>query len=99
MNTNKYDSDIWLIRGAPGVGKSAVGRRLKRRLSSCAVIEVDTLRSMRADINWTDVSSHRLGLQQAADLACSFISEGLEPIIIIDTLLGETFDFLARILG
>jgi broad-specificity NMP kinase len=98
LNNNVFDKTIWIIRGAPGVGKSSVGRRLKKRLSSSAVIEVDILRSMRADINWTDDKSHKEGLQQAATFAESFVKIGLKPVIIIDTLLGENLDFFVSLL-
>jgi len=89
---------IWIIRGAPGVGKSAVGRRLKKTLASSAIIEVDILRSMRASVDWADQKAQRLGIRQAVELARSFLSIGLKPVVIIDTLLGRNLDYVISIL-
>ncbi len=89
---------LWIVRGAPGVGKSAVGRRIRRSCPSSAVVEVDVLRSMVTDIDWTSSASHELGLRLAADAARSLLAEGYDPVVVIDTLLGDALAyFLSRI--
>ena len=89
---------VWVVRGAPGVGKSALGRRLKRTLPAAAVVEVDVLRSMRSDVDWTDRESHHLGLRVAAEVVRCLLAEGTDPVVVIDTLLGDALDyFLSRL--
>jgi broad-specificity NMP kinase len=83
-----------IIRGAPGVGKSAVCGVLKKRLHHSAVIEVDVLRAMRSEVNWVDQESQKLGLEQASLLAESFIKAGAHPVLLVDTLLGDALDYL-----
>ena len=82
-------ASLWVIRGAPGVGKSAAARSIRKRLPSCAVIEVDTLRGMRGSPDWKDTESHLLGLEQAARLARSFIRNGVAPVIVVDTMMAD----------
>jgi len=84
---------LWILRGSPGVGKSAVGRRLKGMIPGIAVIEVDVLRSMQSDVDWKNKESHHLGLDAAAVVAQVFHDNGIELIIVIDTFLGERLDY------
>ena len=71
------------------MGKSAAARSIRKRLPSCAVIEVDALRGMRGSPDWTDPESHLLGLKQAARLARSFVRNGIAPVIVVDTMMGD----------
>lgn len=91
-NETKSGTGLWVIRGAPGVGKSAVGRRLRRLLGNSVVIEVDVLRGMRSDPRWTEADSHQLGLRQASRLAISYRKHGFWPVIVVDTMLDDRLD-------
>jgi len=43
--------DVLILRGAPGVGKSTLGRGLRRQLDHGSVIEVDDIRGMLARVD------------------------------------------------
>lgn len=88
------DPWAWVLRGAPGVGKSTVARCLKASLPRSAVIEVDALRGMRAAVRWTDRACQELGLREAARLAEAFHAAGDWPVVIVDTCLEGRLDLL-----
>jgi len=87
---------IWVVRGVPGVGKSSLGRRIRRVMPNAAIIEVDKIRSMVSSSKWTDQKSHVLGLRQSASLAESFLHEGYYPVILIDTLAPSALCYLTQ---
>lgn len=78
--------DVVLVRGAPGAGKSTLGRRLRKGLTGAAVVEVDDLRAMLTQVDWTSRHHHDQALQGAFALVGGYLSAGLRPIILIDTL-------------
>jgi predicted kinase len=82
MTTNLH---VLVLRGAPGVGKSTLGRGLRRALPCGAVIEVDDVRGMLSQVDWTDRHQHDIALAVGLDTACSFIEHGRRPVIVIDT--------------
>lgn len=80
------DLDVVLVRGAPGAGKSTLGRRLRKALTAAAVVEVDDLRAMIAQVDWTSRRHHDQALEGAFALVGGLLTAGLRPIILIDTL-------------
>jgi adenylate kinase family enzyme len=78
--------DVVLIRGAPGAGKSTLGRRLRKVLTAAAVVEVDDLRAMLTQVDWTSRCHHDQALAGAFALVGGFLRAGLRPIVLIDTL-------------
>jgi broad-specificity NMP kinase len=82
-------SPLWIIRGAPGVGKSTVARAIKERFATAAVVEVDALRAMRSTPAWLERKSQLLGIGQALILARSFAEADFDPVILVDTLAPE----------
>ena len=59
-------------------------------------LEVDTLRAMVIDVEWTDQAQHIAALSLAADLVAGFLRLGHRPVIVVDTFSG---DKLARFLA
>lgn len=89
-------ADLILLKGAPGVGKSTAAKLLARHFPSGVRFEVDTLRGMVIDVDWTDQAEHRNLLTLSAQLAAGFLRAGFAPVILIDTFSGDKIDgFLA----
>jgi predicted kinase len=80
------------LRGAPGVGKSAVGRRLVDRRGAGAVVEVDRFRAMLANCDWHDRTQHRVALEAACCAAVAFARSGVAPVVMIDTFGRDGLD-------
>lgn len=88
--------DLILLKGAPGVGKSTAAKLLARHFPSGVRLEVDALRGMVINVNWTDQAEHRNLLTLSAQLAAGFLRSGFAPVILIDTFSGDKIDgFLA----
>lgn len=77
--------DVLILRGAPGVGKSTLGRGLRRHLDSGSVIEVDDVRGMLARVDWTSRIHHDIALSVAFDALLSFVRAQVRPVVLIDT--------------
>lgn len=84
--------DLVLLKGAPGVGKSTAAKLLARHFASGARIEVDVLREMVVDVNWTDSIEHRKVLQLSAQIAAGYLRIGFAPVILVDTFSGDKVD-------
>lgn len=90
MNPTRHD--LILLKGAPGVGKSAAAKFLARHFPSGVRIEVDDLRRMVNGVKWTDQSEHRSVLTLGAQLAAGFLRSGFAPVILVDTFSGDKVD-------
>lgn len=77
--------DVVILRGAPCVGKTTLGRRLKAALPDCAVMEVDDVRGMLANVDWKDRRQHDIAMAGSLDLLRRFVQEGRRPVVLIDT--------------
>ena len=77
--------DVLILRGAPGVGKSTLGRGLRRQLDHGSVIEVDDIRGMLARVDWTSRVHHDIALSVALDALLSFVRADVRPVVLIDT--------------
>ena len=90
--------DVILIRGAPGVGKSSASKRLRKLFAGGAIIEVDLLRGMIANVRWVDAAQHMVALDHARLLADAFLAKGYRPVIIVDTFSrGKLVEFTASL--
>lgn len=77
--------DVLILRGAPGAGKSTLGRGLRRQLERGSVIEVDDIRGMLARVDWTSRVHHDIALSVALDTLLSFVRTDVRPVVLIDT--------------
>jgi broad-specificity NMP kinase len=84
--------DLILLKGAPGVGKSTAARLLAHHFPAGVRIEVDAVRGMVTNVNWTDQAEHRTLLTLSAELAAGFLRSGFAPVILIDTFSGDKVD-------
>jgi broad-specificity NMP kinase len=94
-------SDIVIIKGSPGAGKSQTAKALSRSFPHGVRLEVDTIRQMVISVNWTDQVEHIKLLEMAAKLSCEFLEQGFKPIIVVDTFSGDKihkflFHFLSK---
>lgn len=81
--------DVIVIRGAPGVGKSATAKCLASHFPGGAKIEVDILRKMVISVDWKDQREHVMLLDAAACLAHYMAKCGFRPVIVVDTFSGD----------
>jgi len=95
MNTEKYD--IILVRGAPAVGKSSLGRRLRKEFTKGVVVEVDTIRAMINSVKWVQKEEHMNALRATEKLSMSYFEDGYKPIIVIDTFNPSKLDYLIKL--
>lgn len=84
-----------ILTGPPATGKNTIAALIAKRLSRCAVIDVDMVRWMVLQPHkapWhgeEGKAQQRLGVQNACLLAESFIRAGFD-VIILDVLTDET---------
>ena len=82
-SVSKYE--IILVRGAPAVGKSSLGKKLKKIFPKGVVVEVDTIRAMINDVKWVKKEEGMNALRATEKLCKSYFNDGYKPIIIIST--------------
>jgi predicted kinase len=86
--------DVLVVRGAPGAGKSTLGRALRRALTSGAVLEVDDFRGMLCQVNWASREDHDVALDVALAAILGYLARDRRPVVLIDTFsrgrLGAT---------
>lgn len=91
---NAYD--LILLRGAPGVGKTTLAKRLRAHFPKGITIEVDSFKGMVNILDWKDTNQYHHILEAVAMTCRSYLDNGYAPVIISDTLSAETLeDFLA----
>lgn len=86
--------EVIIIRGAPGVGKSSVGRLLAEYFNDGVSIEVDNVRAMINSVTWSDRQEHINAILAAKSLLRSYYNCGYKPIVVIDSLSGGVVNFI-----
>jgi broad-specificity NMP kinase len=79
-------NNLLIIRGAPGVGKSSVGKMLATRYKFGVTIEIDEVRRMINSVSWAGEKEHLDAIDAARHLSISYFNSGYDPIMVIDTL-------------
>jgi hypothetical protein len=82
-------TDIIIIRGAPGSGKSKTAKSLAQFCPNGVRLEVDTIRQMVISVNWKNQQEHINMLQVSTRLVHDFIKLGFTPVIVVDTFSGD----------
>ena len=89
-------TELIIIRGAPGVGKTSVVSMLRSKVAGGIFIETDTLRAMVNHVDWDDTRTHLNAVQASKTLAFAFLEMGYRPVFLIDTLSGGTLDIVIK---
>lgn len=82
-------TDIIVIRGTPGSGKSETAKSLSKYFPKGVRIEVDTIRNMVISVDWKNQQEHIDMLQASTKLVFEFLHLGFSPVIVIDTFSGD----------
>jgi broad-specificity NMP kinase len=82
-------TDIIIIRGAPGSGKSQAAKSLSEFFPKGVRLEVDTIRNMVISVDWKSQQEHIDMLQASTKLVFEFLKFGFSPVIVIDTFSGD----------
>ena len=82
-------SDIIILRGAPGSGKSQSAKSLSQFFPKGVTMEVDSIRQMVVLVDWKSQLEHINMLQVSAGLVCDFLKCGFSPVIVVDTFSGD----------
>ncbi|MEP3893214.1 MAG: ATP-binding protein [Litorimonas sp.] len=76
---------IVIVCGAPGTGKSTLARELMTYWGRGATVEVDDLRGMINQIDWTSHQQHFDGIRAAVAVCEYYRRSGYQPLVLIDT--------------
>jgi len=82
-------TDIIIIRGAPGSGKSQAAKSLSQFFPKGVRLEVDTIRQMVISVDWKNQQEHIDMLQASTKLVFEFLQFGYNPVIVVDTFSGD----------
>lgn len=82
-------TDIIILRGCPGSGKSQTAKSLSQFFPKGVRLEVDTLRQMVISVDWKNQQEHINVLQLSTGLVYDFLKLGFSPVIVIDTFSGD----------
>jgi broad-specificity NMP kinase len=91
-------TQLFLLRGAPGTGKSSIAQRLVRRIGGGVVVEVDHIRRMVPGIDWTDDLVHLEAISIAATTVEGFLARELHPVVFVDTLGYGQLEYALQLL-
>lgn len=82
-------TDIIILRGAPGSGKSQTAKSLSQFFPKGVKLEVDTIRQMVISVDWENQEEHINMLQASTGLVYNFLKLGFNPVIVVDTFSGD----------
>jgi broad-specificity NMP kinase len=89
-------TELIIIRGTPGAGKSSLGRRLKKVFPDGVFIEVDNVRGMINNVDWNSEDEHLVALNAVAANATSFLSDKKSPVIIADMFMPDKLNLFLK---
>ncbi len=91
-------TDIIIIRGAPGSGKSQTAKSLSKFYQKGVRLEVDIIRQMVISVDWKNQQEHIDMLDASTKLIFEFLHFGYYPIIVVDTFSGDKINRFLDIL-
>lgn len=65
--------NLLIIRGAPGVGKSSVGKLLTKYYKDGVTIEIDEVRRMINSVTWSNTKEHLNAIEATRALVISYL--------------------------
>jgi len=93
------ETDVIIIKGAPGSGKSETAKALSAYFPKGIRMEVDTVRSMVISVDWTNQQEHINMLQIAANMTLDYLNYNYKPVVVIDTFSGDKVKGFAEFLN
>lgn len=89
-----------IIRGAPGSGKSSLGRRLRKFYPDGVLIEVDNIRGMMNNVNWKDEVEYLNAIDVVVASTKAFLELKRSPVILVDQFMPDKLNlFLEKFTG
>lgn len=82
-------TDIIILRGSPGSGKSQTAKSLSKLFPKGTRMEVDTIRQMIISVDWKNQQEHIDMLHASTKLVFEFLQFGFSPVIVVDTFSGD----------
>lgn len=82
-------TDIIILRGCPGSGKSQTAKSLSNFFAKGVRMEVDNIRQMVISVDWKNQQEHIDMLQASTKLVFEFLQLGFSPVIVVDTFSGD----------
>ena len=92
-------TDIIIIRGAPGSGKSQAAKSLSQLFPEGVRMEVDTIRQMVISVDWKNQQEHIDMLRASTKLLYEFLQLKFRPVIVVDTFSGDKIKGFLDTLG
>jgi len=86
------NTDVIIIKGAPGTGKSETAKTLSLHFKKGVRIEVDIIRSMIISVDWLNWQEHLNMLEITANMTLDFLRYNFRPVIVIDTFFTSDKD-------
>jgi broad-specificity NMP kinase len=95
---NVTDSDVIIVRGAPGSGKTQISKCLAAYFPNGVRLEIDKLRGMVISMDWVNQDEHIKILSLSTHIVLGFLKLGYKPVIVVDTFSGDKLTkFLAEL--
>ena len=85
----RVETDVIIIRGAPGSGKSQTAKSLSKYFAKGVRFEVDIIRQMVISVDWQNQQEHINMLNASTKLVFEFLHYGFKPVIVVDTFSGD----------
>lgn len=90
---------VVIIRGAPGTGKSTLAGQLMLHWGRGATVEVDDLRGMINQIDWTSHQQHFDGIRAAVLVCKHYLVCEYRPVVLVDTFGYGSLEIATEELG
>ena len=93
---------IFIVRGAPGIGKTTLGILLRSKFTNGVIIDVDSIRRVVVSDRFEPFNDipYIHSLTVVAEMVCTYHGFGYDPIIVIDVFASTLLThFLNQLSG